>query len=52
MISGDLPGVLGMGDRIGVMRGGTLAAVLPGGADAPTVMSTALGGPETGKGAA
>jgi rhamnose transport system ATP-binding protein len=43
MISSDLPEVLGMSDRIGVMRGGTLAAVLPGGADAHTVMATALG---------
>jgi rhamnose transport system ATP-binding protein len=51
MISSDLPEVLGMSDRIGVMRGGTLAAVLPGGADAHTVMSMALG-QETGKGAA
>jgi hypothetical protein len=33
------------------MRGGTLAAVLPGGADAHTVMATALG-QEVGKGAA
>jgi rhamnose transport system ATP-binding protein len=51
MISSDLPEVLGMSDRIGVMRGGTLAAVLPGSADAHTVMSMALG-QETGKGAA
>ncbi len=43
MISSDLPEVLGMSDRIGVMRGGTLAAVLPGGSDAHTVMSAALG---------
>jgi rhamnose transport system ATP-binding protein len=51
MISSDLPEVLGMSDRIGVMRGGTLAAVLPGGSDAPTVMAMALG-QETGRGAA
>ena len=51
MISSDLPEVLGMSDRIGVMRGGTLAAVLPGGSDAHTVMAMALG-QETGKGAA
>ena len=44
MISSDLPEVLGMSDRIGVMRGGTLAAELPGGSDAPTVMAAALGG--------
>ena len=43
MISSDLPEVLGMSDRIGVMRGGTLAAILPGGSDAPTVMAAALG---------
>jgi rhamnose transport system ATP-binding protein len=51
MISSDLPEVLGMSDRIGVMRGGSLAAVLPGGSDAHTVMAAALG-QETGKGAA
>ncbi|HEY0862653.1 MAG TPA: sugar ABC transporter ATP-binding protein [Lacunisphaera sp.] len=51
MISSDLPEVLGMSDRIGVMRGGALAAVLPGGSDAHTVMAAALG-QETGKGAA
>ncbi|MDI1320242.1 MAG: D-xylose ABC transporter ATP-binding protein, partial [bacterium] len=44
MISSDLPEVLGMSDRIGVMRGGTLTAVLPGGSDAHVVMATALGG--------
>jgi rhamnose transport system ATP-binding protein len=43
MISSDLPEVLGMSDRIAVMRGGTLAAMLPGGADAHTVMAAALG---------
>jgi len=43
MISSDLPEVLGMSDRIGVMRGGTLAAVLPGGSAATTVMAAALG---------
>jgi rhamnose transport system ATP-binding protein len=43
MISSDLPEVLGMSDRIGVMRGGTLAAILPGGSDAHTVMAAALG---------
>jgi rhamnose transport system ATP-binding protein len=43
LISSDLPEVLGMSDRIGVMRGGTLAAMLPGGADAHTVMASALG---------
>jgi len=43
MISSDLPEVLGMSDRIGVMRGGTLAAVLPGKSDPHTVMAAALG---------
>jgi rhamnose transport system ATP-binding protein len=50
LISSDLPEVLGMSDRIGVMRGGTLTTVLPGGADAHTVMAAALG--QTAKGAA
>ena len=43
LISSDLPEVLGMSDRIGVMRGGTLATVLPGGSDAADVMAAALG---------
>jgi rhamnose transport system ATP-binding protein len=44
MISSDLPEVLGMSDHIGVMRGGTLTAVLDGKtADAQKVMSAALG---------
>ena len=43
MISSDLPEVLGMSDRIGVMRGGTLTAVLPGGSSAASVMAAALG---------
>lgn len=43
MISSDLPEVLGMSDRIAVMRGGTITAVLPGGADAHEVMAAALG---------
>jgi len=43
MISSDLPEILGMSDRIGVMRGGTIAAMLPGGCDAHTVMAAALG---------
>ena len=47
MISSDLPEVLGMSDRIGVMRGGTLTAVLPGGTGAPAVMAAALGQGET-----
>jgi len=47
LISSDLPEILGMSDRIGVMRGGRLAAVLPGSSDAHTVMAAALG-QETG----
>ncbi len=43
MISSDLPEILGMSDRIGVMRGGTLTAILPGGSDAHAVMTAALG---------
>jgi rhamnose transport system ATP-binding protein len=43
MISSDLPEILGMSDRIGVMRGGRITAVLPGGSDAHTVMAAALG---------
>jgi rhamnose transport system ATP-binding protein len=43
MISSDLPEVLGMSDRIAVMREGTLTAVLPGGSDAHDVMAAALG---------
>jgi len=43
LISSDLPEVLGMSDRIGVMRAGRLTAILPGGSDAATVMSAALG---------
>jgi rhamnose transport system ATP-binding protein len=43
LISSDLPEVLGMSDRIGVMRGGTMTAILPGRSDAHTVMAAALG---------
>ncbi|MFO1511760.1 MAG: sugar ABC transporter ATP-binding protein [Verrucomicrobiota bacterium] len=43
MISSDLPEVLGMSDRIAVMRGGTIAATLPGKSDAHIVMAAALG---------
>ncbi|MBA4146627.1 MAG: sugar ABC transporter ATP-binding protein [Verrucomicrobia bacterium] len=49
MISSDLPEVLGMSDRIGVMRGGTLTRILDGPtADAHSVMSAALGQDEAG----
>ena len=51
LISSDLPEVLGMSDRLGVMRGGTLAAILPGGTPAPAVMAAALG-QGAGRGAA
>ena len=43
LISSDLPEVLGMSDRIAVMRGGTIVATLPGKSDAPSVMAAALG---------
>jgi rhamnose transport system ATP-binding protein len=43
LISSDLPEVLGMSDRIGVMRGGTLTTILPGKTDAHHVMAAALG---------
>jgi rhamnose transport system ATP-binding protein len=43
MISSDLPEILGMSDRIAVMRGGTIAAILPGKSDAHEVMAAALG---------
>jgi rhamnose transport system ATP-binding protein len=49
LISSDLPEVLGMSDRIAVMRGGRIAAVLPGGTPAPVVMSMALGQPEVAR---
>ena len=51
LISSDLPEILGMSDRIGVMRGGRLVEILPGGTSAAAVMSAALGTRE-GKGAA
>ena len=43
LISSDLPEVLGMSDRIAVMRGGTVAAILPGHSEAHVVMAAALG---------
>jgi len=43
LISSDLPEVLAMSDRIGVMRGGRLVETLSGGAEAPAVMAVALG---------
>ena len=43
MISSDLPEVLGMSDRIAVLRGGEIVAMLPGKSDAHAVMTAALG---------
>ncbi len=48
LISSDLPEVIGMSDRIGVMGGGTLRAILPGGSDPHDVMAAALGSTEKG----
>ena len=48
MISSDLPEVLGMSDRIAILRGGTITAMLPGKSDAHDVMSAALGQTEKG----
>jgi rhamnose transport system ATP-binding protein len=44
MISSDLPEIIGMSNRILVMRQGTIAAELPGGSTAPEIMRAALGG--------
>jgi rhamnose transport system ATP-binding protein len=43
MISSDLPEILGLSDRIAVMRGGGLVTVLPKESQAHEVMSAALG---------
>ena len=43
MISSDLPEILGMSDRIAVMRGGRIVEILPSKSDAHQVMSAALG---------
>jgi rhamnose transport system ATP-binding protein len=43
MISSDLSEILGMSDRIAVMRGGTIVAMLPGNSSAHDVMAAALG---------
>jgi rhamnose transport system ATP-binding protein len=43
MISSDLLEILGMSDRIAVMRGGTITAMLPARSDARAVMAAALG---------
>jgi rhamnose transport system ATP-binding protein len=49
MISSDLPEILGMSDRIAVMRGGTIMAILPGKSDAHDVIAAALGQAEKGR---
>lgn len=43
MISSDLPEILGMSDRVGVMRAGRMVGMLPGGVSPAEVMSAALG---------
>ncbi|MBI5691537.1 MAG: sugar ABC transporter ATP-binding protein [Verrucomicrobia bacterium] len=43
LISSDLSEILALSDRIGVMRGGTLPAILPGRSTAAEVMAAALG---------
>jgi rhamnose transport system ATP-binding protein len=43
MISSDLPEIIGMSDRIVVMKNGSIAATLDGTPDAHTVMAAALG---------
>ena len=48
MISSDLPEVLGMSDRIAVLRGGTITAMLPGKIEAHDVMAAALGQADQG----
>ncbi len=47
MISSELPEVLGMSDRILVLRAGSVAAEFPAGTDAQVVMAAALG--QTGR---
>ena len=50
MISSDLPEVLGMSDRVAVMRGGRLVAMVDGDkADATSIMAAALGHSENDK---
>lgn len=49
MISSDLPEILGMSDRIAVMRGGRIAGMLPGKSEAHAVMAVALGQTEASK---
>jgi ribose transport system ATP-binding protein len=42
MISSDLPEIIGVSDRILIMREGTLAGELPGGATEEEVMAIAV----------
>jgi rhamnose transport system ATP-binding protein len=50
LISSDLPEIIGMSDRIGVMREGRLVTVLPARTAAEAVMAAALGRGEEGSG--
>jgi rhamnose transport system ATP-binding protein len=43
MISSDLPEMIGMSDRIAVMRNGAIASILPGKANAHDIMAAAVG---------
>ena len=43
MISSDLPEILGMSDRIAVLRAGTITTTFDGKPDAHAVMAAALG---------
>jgi ribose transport system ATP-binding protein len=43
MITSDLPELLGMSDRVVVMREGRVAGELPGGCSASEVMGMAMG---------
>jgi len=49
MISSELPEILGMSDRIAVMRGGAIAAVLPAKSDPHVVLAAAVGQSEMTK---
>jgi ribose transport system ATP-binding protein len=43
MVSSELPEVIGMADRIAVMRDGTLAAILPPGSSEVVILAAAMG---------
>jgi ribose/xylose/arabinose/galactoside ABC-type transport system permease subunit/ABC-type multidrug transport system ATPase subunit len=51
LISSDLPEVLGMSDRVGVMRNGTIVASFPAGSKEDHIMSAAFGGEQNSIGA-